>query len=393
MTTPEDRGATAIDAAAAFRQAGWAFVFLGLSAGPTVRLGHEAFVIDLLPDFVGYLLIATAANRLGPLDRRARTVRTLALVLTCLTIPTVVQYTVTTSQAGGMTTWTAPLWPLAVAQGLLDLVLVWVLCGLVAALARRAGDRATERQAAIRRVAYVGLRLLLTGGVALAVLAPNRDLILTGVFVGVALGLLTLALMMGLMRRAARMCEDRPEVVPPAADARPGGSGFRLLVLAAVLLPVGLGAGAYWYYQEWEEARVKARVASSSAYGPARDAFYADLLAGRIDDAYESTTADFRARISRAEFADLAARYVAFVNRPRAADRGGGVSTSSGSDRLTETRYAEVEPGRVIQVTITVRRDRDSILVRTPPPLKVDDFQVEERAAPDRPGLPLGPGR
>ena len=46
---------------------------------------------------------------------------------------------------------------------------------------------------------------------------------------------------------------------------------------------------------------------------------------------------------------------------------------------------------------VTVRRDRDSILVRLPPPVKVDDFKVEEKPIPGGPwpacgGRP-GPGR
>jgi len=36
--------------AGAFRQIGWAFLFLGISIGPSFRLGHESFLIDVLPD-------------------------------------------------------------------------------------------------------------------------------------------------------------------------------------------------------------------------------------------------------------------------------------------------------------------------------------------------------
>src|SRR5215471_15796117 len=106
--------------AGAFRQMGWAFLFLGISIGPSFRLGPENFLIDVLPDFIGYLMIATAANRLVPFHRRGRTVRNLALLLTYLTIPTIIQYTVVTSQSGNVTTWKAPLWPLAILLGFLE---------------------------------------------------------------------------------------------------------------------------------------------------------------------------------------------------------------------------------------------------------------------------------
>ena len=164
--------------AGAFRQMGWAFLFLGISIGPSFRLGHESFLIDVLPDFIGYLMIATAANRLVPLHRRARGVRNLALFLSYLTIPTILQYTVVTSQSGNITTWKAPLWPLAIVSGLFELVLVWMLCGLVAALARRAGDETTEQRARVRRVIYIFFKILLTGGLALVLVSPNRELII-----------------------------------------------------------------------------------------------------------------------------------------------------------------------------------------------------------------------
>ena len=55
MATLDAPGATIAYPSGAFRQAGWAFLFLGISVGPTLRLGNENFSIDLLPDFVGYL--------------------------------------------------------------------------------------------------------------------------------------------------------------------------------------------------------------------------------------------------------------------------------------------------------------------------------------------------
>jgi hypothetical protein len=258
MTTLDAPRTTQTFPAGAFRQMGWAFLFLGISVGPSIRLGNESFLIDVLPDFIGYLMIATAANRLVPLHRRARGVRNLALLLAYLTVPTIVQYTVVTSQSGNITTWKAPFWPLAIVLGILELVLVWMLCGLVADLARRAGDVTTEQRAQVRRAVYIFFKLLLTGGVALVLMSPNPALIIGGAVAAVVVGLTLLGLMMGLMRRAERMCEEWPEVVllpTEPGEHESGGGFFRLLVLCGVLLPVALAAGAFWYYQQWQEAR------------------------------------------------------------------------------------------------------------------------------------------
>jgi hypothetical protein len=89
MATNDAAGTTRTFPAGTFRRMGWAFLFLGISVGPSIRLGNENFLIDLLPDFIGYLMIATAANRLIPFDPRARGIRALALLLTYLAIPTV----------------------------------------------------------------------------------------------------------------------------------------------------------------------------------------------------------------------------------------------------------------------------------------------------------------
>ena len=166
-------------------------------------------------------------------------------------------------------------------------------------------------------------------------------------------------------------------------------------------MPVALSLGAFWYYQEWADARNKARASNTGPYpeyAPVRRAFYADLLAGRIDEAYASTTADFKTRISRERLAELARKYAAYVNRPER-DRGASGAGSSGGmyDFLSEYEYAEVARGQIVRVSLTIRRDRDSIFRRSPPPVKVDDFDVTEGGAPGDPwpgfGQPAGPGR
>jgi hypothetical protein len=64
---------------------------------------------------------------------------------------------------------------------------------------------------------------------------------------------------------------------------------------------------------------------------------------------------------------------------------------SGGSSGQTEYEYAEVEKGKTVVVTWKIRRDPDSIFVREPPPVHVDDFTIEERSAPPGLGQMLGP--
>jgi hypothetical protein len=379
-----------------FRKIGWAFLFLGISIGPSFRLGQENFLIDLLPDFVGYLMIATAANRFVPFIRRARGVRNLALLLTYLSIPTVIQYTVVTSQSGDVTTWKAPLWPLIIVQGLLELVLVWMLCGMVADLARRAGDYPTEQRAQTCRVVYLLLRLLLTGGLVLAVMSTNRELIIGGAIAGVVVGLMLIGLMLGLMRQAERLGDAWPEgaLSPTEAGAigRPGGRIFWLPAAGGIFLPLALAVGALYYYLGWQQARdQEAQKASSSNYfSTALNEFHDHLRAGRLDEAYASTSADFKTHISRERFGELIRKYADYLKLREKRLGASGAGSTMGQDFLSEREYTEVEKGKIVQVTLTIRRERDSILLWTPPPVRVDDFSVEEKAEPERMWPPLG---
>ena len=385
--------------AGVFRQMAWAFVFLGISIGPSIRVGRENFLFDVLPDFIGYLLVATAANVLLPFHHRARYVRNLSLFLMYFSIPATIQYTSVTYQTGSAGTWKSPFWPYTVTAGLLELMLVWTLCGMVAGVAQLRGDAAIEQLARSRSTAYVLLKLLLIGGSVVILISPSRDLVIGGALAGIAGGLILMGLMVGLMLRAGKMWDEAQPVALPLdpAGGQPGSRGwwFRLLVSGGVVLPIALAVVAVYYYQHWDQARAVAWKFGKRLdnYWPVQEQFYAQMLSGQLDQAYASTTADFKTRISRAQLSELAKRYAAYAELTQEDSRrglGGGVSGPAGGDRsalqsqgITRYDYATTEKGTVVQVTLTIRFDRDSIFRRSPPPLKVDDFKVEEKAAPD----------
>jgi hypothetical protein len=170
-------------------------------------------------------------------------------------------------------------------------------------------------------------------------------------------------------------------------------------------VPLALVVGVSWYYHQWQEARAAETRASSTSdhFSPARDVFYAALTAGRLDEAYAATTTDFKARVSRGQLAELGRNYVDYQNRRQQGHGPSGAGSSFGDDYLTECQYTEREKGKIVQVSMTIRRDRDSVFFREPPPLKVDDFKVEEKSAPGQepgfsrplhrgPSGKLGPG-
>ena len=81
------------------------------------------------------------------------------------------------------------------------------------------------------------------------------------------------------------------------ADARPRRGGRRVIValIALVALVVGGAAGLIAYTVAWADARTDRADQQSDGYLKAHAAFVADIEAGRLDAAYQSTTPAFRA--------------------------------------------------------------------------------------------------
>jgi hypothetical protein len=377
--------------AAAFGRLFWAFLFLGVTVGPTVTVGGDQFTIDLLPDFVGYLLIASAANRLLPLGPQARSIRNLALALNFLALPGCVQYHMDLAKAGDMISFLLPLFALGLVVAVLDMVLVWKLCGLVAALARDADARRTEASALSRRKLYVLGKALFAGLVLVALVSPG--LLVLAVVVALALGVTLMALLMGLMKQAQRIYLSGLVAVPdagPGAAAAPSRWTLVVGVLGA-LLPLLLAAGVLAYYVGWTNARDELRRTEGSA-APRRvqQDFLAAISARRLEDAYGLTTAAYKARVSWERFVELAERYLAYRNRPNRTARGSGGGGSGGLDSFSEYEYGIDAEGRYTKVWVSVGRERDSIFSRRPPPLGVDDFTVEEGSRPNPTADPFG---
>src|SRR5262249_54509201 len=319
--------------ATGFARMFWAFLFLGISFRLTWTLGRQQFMIDLLPDFIGYLLIAAGANRLLGLHAKARGIRNLAMVLTFLALPDAVQYRIDLGQSGNVTYWITPTLPLAIITSILDIILVWKLCGLIADIARQVSVTRTEMCALVRRSYYLFLTLLGLVSLGLAFVAPA--LIIPAVIVGVILGIAVMCLMMGLMRQAERLCAASLVAGEGDAVETRSGLGFRLLMLLALVLPVAALAGSIWYYHDWEARREALdRTGGSAAYDEIIAAFWTDVEQDRLDAAYDRTTPTLRRRLSREQFEDLVQQNPA-IRTCRQKNQGGGAGAGSGPSGMS----------------------------------------------------------
>src|SRR5262249_32136588 len=212
--------------------------------------------------------------------------------------------------------------------GILDIVLVWKLCGLIADVARQAFVTRTEMCALARRSYYLFLKLLLLIALGLVFVAPL--LLIPTVIAGLALGIVVMCLMMGLMRQAERLCAAGLVVGEMDALETRSGLGFRLLMLLALVLPVAALVGSIWYYNDWEERRnALDQGDGSSSYYEIIDAFWTDVEQDRLDAAYERTTPNLRKRLSREQF-EVLVRENPAIRACRQKNTGAGAGSGSG---------------------------------------------------------------
>src|SRR3954447_17398780 len=151
----------------------------------------------------------------------------------------------------------------------------------------------------------------------------------------------------------------RRQIVSNADTEEPRRRGrlWVLVVLGALLLGTAAGLLSYWI--AWTDARADRADQQSDGYLKAHAAFVADIEAGRLEAAYQSTTPAFRRRVSREDFDERARRYLASKARP--AERGGGASSSGptggdyrGPNQMILSETADHTDGTQTEVSITV---------------------------------------
>lgn len=165
------------------------------------RVGTSDSNLDLLPDVAGYLLLIAAASALVPLHRRAQSVRALAIGLSVWGAILLVA-----DLAGG--SGTVALGVLGLVAGIADLVLIWMLCGIIIDLAVLLGDDDLRNKAEVRRIVYV-LFVVVVSVVLLvgAVVAEDRTVEGAGwglVLVGLLIASVVVLILMVTLMRAAR---------------------------------------------------------------------------------------------------------------------------------------------------------------------------------------------
>jgi hypothetical protein len=197
--------------ASAFGRMFWGYLFF-----IDFHVGINNVHVDLLPDFVGWLLIASALATIVDLSPKVAGLRNLAFWLVFLSLFDLVEIRTRLSQSGTFTTWTTPTLPIGIIAAVLDIFFMWRLCGLIIDMASLTGDRTIGNRADFRRRLYVALVVALAISIVIMVAVPPFGLVV--LVIGLPLTILVYCLMMGLMKGTEKMCRGYEAPVLPVAQ-------------------------------------------------------------------------------------------------------------------------------------------------------------------------------
>ena len=179
----------------------WAFLWFF-----DFRIGVNNVHIDVLPDIIGWLLIGSALGWIVDVHPSIRGIRTLAYVLGFLALFDVVEVRLPLESWGSIKTWYSPTFPVGILATVLDVVLIWKLCGVIMDMAVFCGNPVIRDRAWSRRQMYLAFEVVVWLAVGLIFAAPHLGLIV--ILAGIPVALIIFCLMMGLMKGTGNMWRE-----------------------------------------------------------------------------------------------------------------------------------------------------------------------------------------
>jgi hypothetical protein len=158
---------------------------------------------DLLPDVVGFLLIALGLGLLAPQSLRFHTARIMAWFLFVLWFASLFSLVEGANEGGPFGGW----FYFGVVRDVIDVTMVWQLCGGIIELARERGHEDLALRANTRRALYLALTLA-AYFLSFAVLPGNPEFAVVAVIGLLVFAIVVMILLMALMLRAARELGD-----------------------------------------------------------------------------------------------------------------------------------------------------------------------------------------
>ena len=183
----------------AFGQIFFAFIFF-----LDLRVGGVRVRVDLLPDVIGWIMVASALGRIFDLHTEIPKLRTLAFILVFLSLFDLVQFRIRLSSH----VFIQSTFPFKAIVTALDVLFFWRLCGVIMDMAAAVRNALIYERADMRRILYVVALIAAFILVGISVAFPPFATI--ALLVGIPLSLIAFFLMMGLMHGVRNMCLGKP---------------------------------------------------------------------------------------------------------------------------------------------------------------------------------------
>ena len=165
--------------------------------------------------------------------------------------------------------------------------------------------------------------------------------------------------------------EDRP---PPASEGG-GGTAVKIIaIVGAVVVVLALICGgavaviAYSFYSAAHKFADKAQQmvdqaqqqqASQDEGKRAADGFLRDIRQGRLDSAYQSTSAAYQKRVSRKDFDAYVAAHAVLKTQPQGGLMPHNFNPFANAASRYEFEYTTAEPGKLVTVIVGVVKEGD----------------------------------
>jgi hypothetical protein len=181
----------------AFSRMFWVFLFF-----LDFRIGINNVHVDVLPDFIGWIMMATALGWILGLHSDIKGIRTLSLVLIFLSIFDLIEIK---KKVSGISYDISMFFPIGIALAILSIIVIWKLCGVIMDMAEAVGNQLIREQADFRRKLYLAFMIAITVAIGICFVVP--PLILIVVVGGLIATIVVFCLLMGLMKATANMCQ------------------------------------------------------------------------------------------------------------------------------------------------------------------------------------------
>ena len=184
----------------AFERMFWAFLFF-----VDFRVGFNNVHIDILPDIIGWILMATALDRILRLHSDVNGIRILAYLLIFLSIFDLIELRKQTP-GYSVNIYITPLAIIRLIAAIITIIVIWRLCGIIIDMATAVDNMLIKQRADFRRKLYVGFIIAAFVAVGISFVLP--PFVIIAVIIGLPVAIVILCLMMGLMKGTAKMCRQ-----------------------------------------------------------------------------------------------------------------------------------------------------------------------------------------